>query len=67
MMHSRFILKRQLKFNVETDNLCTFSLLFLFRSKIDQKGDRQRCHVHGPSALVTESRQHSAFRQIVRC
>ena len=48
-MHSRFILKRQLKFNVETDNLCTLSLLF--HSKIDRKGDHQQCHVHDPSAL----------------
>ena len=30
-----FILKRQLKFNVETDNLCTFSLLY--NSKIYQR------------------------------
>ena len=53
-MHSHFNLKRQLKFNVETDNLCTFSLLFLFHSKIDQKGDRQRGHVHGPSTCETK-------------
>ena len=68
-MHSHFILKRQLKFNVETDNLYTFSLLLLFHSKIDQEGDHQRGHVHGPSTWETkrnETKQNEMNKHVLK-